>query len=91
MNKTIVKSRKTRKAVPTSTIYHMPAVIEKDEDGYFAYCPILQGCHTQGKTYEKALQNIRDVIQLHIEDRLACGEEIPAMESFAITSLEIAV
>ena len=91
MRKTIVKPRESRKVAPATMTYHMPAVIEKDEDGYFAYCPILQGCHTQGKTYEKALQNIRDVIQLHIEDRLACGEEIPAMESFAITSLEIAV
>jgi len=91
MNKTIGKPRKNRKAARAATTYHMPAVIEKDEDGYFAYCPILQGCYTQGKTYEKALQNIRDVIQLHIEDRLACGEEIPRMESFAITSLEIAV
>src|SRR3990167_5157085 len=27
-------------------------VLEKDRDGYFAYCPTLQGCYTQGKTYE---------------------------------------
>jgi hypothetical protein len=37
-------------------------VVEKDADGYFAYCPSLQGCYTQGRTYEEALENIRDAI-----------------------------
>jgi hypothetical protein len=26
-------------------------VIEKDIHGYFAYCPELKGCHSQGKTF----------------------------------------
>jgi len=43
------------------TRYTFPVVIEKDEDGYFAYCPTLQGCYTQGDTYEEALANIRDL------------------------------
>ena len=29
-------------------VYKVSVVIEKDEDGYFAYCPELQGCYTQG-------------------------------------------
>lgn len=45
-------------------------VIEKDEEGYFAFCPELQGCYTQGVTYEEAVESIKDAIQLHIEDRL---------------------
>jgi predicted RNase H-like HicB family nuclease len=49
-------------------------VVEKDEDGYFAYCPQLQGCYTQGDTYEEAIINIRDAIKLHIEDRLLKGK-----------------
>jgi len=52
----------------------LPVVIEKDADGYFAYCPQLQGCYTQGDTYEEALENIRDAIGLHVEDKLADGE-----------------
>lgn len=46
-------------------------VIEKDKDGYFAFCPFLQGCYTQGDSYEEVLRNIEDAIRLHIEDRLA--------------------
>ena len=57
--------------------YRFPVVMEKDEDGYFAFCPELQGCYTQGATYEEALRNIEDCIKLHVEDRLSSGEEVP--------------
>ena len=50
--------------------YKVSVVIENDSDGYFAFCPELQGCYSQGKTYEQVLGNIRDAIKLHIEDRL---------------------
>ncbi len=66
-------------------------VVDKDKDGYFAFCPELQGCYTQGKTYEEALENIRDAIQLHVEDRIESGEEIPQSDSVSLTSLEVAV
>jgi predicted RNase H-like HicB family nuclease len=67
----------------------LPIVIEKDADGYFAYCPQLQGCYTQGDTYEEALENIRDAIRLHIEDRLADGEPLPELEAISVTAMEI--
>ncbi|MCD5409174.1 MAG: type II toxin-antitoxin system HicB family antitoxin [Methanocellales archaeon] len=43
---------------------------EKDADGYFAFCPEFQGCYTQGDSYEETLENIKDAIRLHIEDRI---------------------
>lgn len=51
-------------------IFEFPVVIEKDKEGYFAQCPVLQGCYTQGNTYEEVLENLRDVIKLHIADRI---------------------
>lgn len=48
--------------------YHLPIVIEQDEDGYFASCPGLQGCYSQGETYEETMINIRDAIRLNLED-----------------------
>ena len=71
--------------------YRFSAVIEKDRDGYFTFCPELQGCYTQGTSYEEALENIRDAIRLHVEDRIEVGEEIPQAESVSLTSLEVAV
>ncbi|QTA38518.1 type II toxin-antitoxin system HicB family antitoxin [Thermosipho ferrireducens] len=71
------------------TKYKFTVVIEKDENGYFAYCPELQGCYTQGNTYEEAVESIKDAITLHIEDRLASGEEIPRAESVSLTVVEV--
>lgn len=53
--------------------YHFAVVVEKDEEGYFAYCPELQGCYTQGETFEEVMENVKDAIKLHVEDRLANG------------------
>ncbi len=71
--------------------YRFSVVIEKDNEGYYAFCPELQGCYTQGTTYEEVLENTRDAIRLHVEDRLESGEEIPQAESVSLTSLEVAV
>ncbi|OPX23782.1 MAG: hypothetical protein B1H03_00610 [Planctomycetales bacterium 4484_113] len=58
--------------------YRFTILMERDEDGvYVASCPALQGCHSQGDTYEQAVENIRDAIKLHIESRLSLGEPIP--------------
>jgi predicted RNase H-like HicB family nuclease len=69
--------------------YHFAVVVEKDKDGYFAYCPELQGCYTQGDTYEEAIENIKDAIILHIEDRLANNEPIPTSEIVSLSTLEV--
>jgi len=74
-----------------SKTYRFSVIIEKDEEGYFAICPELQGCYSQGDTYEEVLENIKDAIHLHISDRLANGEEIPQKHSVSLTSLEVAV
>ena len=58
--------------------YKFTVVIERDEDGqYVASVPLLQGCYTQGDTYEEAMENIKDAIKLHIEARKAMGEPVP--------------
>jgi predicted RNase H-like HicB family nuclease len=72
-------------------VYRFTVVIERDKEGYFAFCPELQGCYTQGETYEEVLNNIKDAIRLHIEDRLEAGEGIPQSESVTFTTLEVAV
>ena len=52
-------------------------------------CPALQGCYSQGDTYEEALDNIKDAIQLHIEDILESGEVIEKINSFSLVTLEV--
>ncbi len=69
----------------------LPIIIEADSDGYFVSCPSLQGCYSQGDTYEGAIENIKDAIRLHIADRLANGEEIPERVSISLSTVEVAV
>jgi predicted RNase H-like HicB family nuclease len=42
-------------------------VIEKDEHGYYAFSPELEGCQSQGKTFEEAMANIREAVELYLE------------------------
>jgi predicted RNase H-like HicB family nuclease len=66
-------------------------VIERDKEGYFVMCPELQGCYSQGKTYEEALSNIKEAIELHVEDILASGEELPETESISLSTVGVLV
>ena len=84
--------------VPVERIYTfgmsnltLPIVVEADTDGYYVYCPSLQGCYSQGDTYEEAVENIKDAIRLHIDDRLADGEEIPERVSVSLSTVEVVV
>jgi len=71
--------------------YKFSVVIERNSEGYFAFCPELQGCYTQGDTYEEVLENIEDAIRLHVKDRIESGEDIPQAESVSLTLMEVAV
>ncbi|EHQ1657756.1 type II toxin-antitoxin system HicB family antitoxin [Campylobacter coli] len=42
-------------------------IIEKDQDGYFARILELEGCVSQGNTYEEALVNIKEAGELYLE------------------------
>lgn len=72
-------------------ILNFPIVIEQDQHGYFAMCPDLQGCYSQGETYEEVIENIKDAIKLHVEDRHAEHEELPSKRSVSLSTVEIAV
>ncbi len=43
------------------------AVLEKEDDWYVAHCPEL-GVASQGKSVESALANLRQAVELYLED-----------------------
>ena len=48
---------------------HLPIIIEIDEDGYYIVtCPLFKGCHSYGETIDEALDNIKEVIDLCLEE-----------------------
>ena len=51
-------------------------VIERDEDGFFVgEVPQLRACYSQGHTLDELLANIREVIELSLEEQ--AGEVLP--------------
>lgn len=49
-----------------SRYYQITVIIEKDEFGYYAYCPQLQGCQTQGDSLAEIQSNIQEAIELYL-------------------------
>ncbi len=47
--------------------YKVSIIIEKDETGYYAFSPELEGCQSQGDTIEEVSANIKEAAQLYIE------------------------
>ena len=45
-------------------------VVEKDEDGFYVgEVPQLKACYTQGRTLDELMINIKEVIELRLEDQ----------------------
>jgi len=43
---------------------------KQSNDSYFAICPELKSCYTQGDTYEEALENLRELVTISIKENL---------------------
>jgi predicted RNase H-like HicB family nuclease len=70
----------------TFTVLLEPA----EEGGFIVTVPALPELGTQGDTYEEAMVNAREAIELVIEDRLARGEPIPTDVQPKIEQITIA-
>lgn len=56
-------------------------ILEREADGgYVAKVPALSGCVTQGDTREEVLRNVREAIELYIEDCREAGDPVPQEE-----------
>jgi predicted RNase H-like HicB family nuclease len=60
-------------------------VIEHDDHGYYAWCPELKGCQSQGSTIEETLSNIREAIELFLET-LTDEERLAALSQEILTT-----
>jgi len=69
--------------------YKINVVIEKDEYGYYGYCPELEGCHSQGDTLEEVLKNLREAIELYLETLTEEEKKDLLSKEILTTSLEV--
>lgn len=75
---------------PTNQTLIFPVNIEPcEEGGFFADCPVLQGCHAEGETYGEVIDNISDVIRAHIEVKRKNREIIPSVRLKNPTDISI--
>ncbi len=71
--------------------YKVSVVIEKDEYGYYAYCPELEGCQTQGDSVEEAMANIKEAIELYLETLPDEERKESLSQEILTTALEVQV
>ena len=66
---------------------------KQSNNAYFALCPEIKGCFTQGDTYEEAVANLRELVAITIKEDLTEEERHnimqPAVKIFS--EFEIAV
>lgn len=71
--------------------YKASIVIEKDQHGYYAYCPELEGCQTQGDSFEEVMENIKEAIELYLETLSEEERRSLLSKEILTTSLEVEV
>ena len=60
-------------------------LIEKDENGtYVAEVPDLKGCYTQGDSVEDVMKNIREVIEMCLEEQNVTPNEFIGIQKIEV-------
>jgi predicted RNase H-like HicB family nuclease len=66
-------------------------VLELESDGgYVASVPALPGCVSQGDNRDEALSNIREAIELYVEDCREAGDPVPTEAGREFVEVEAA-
>lgn len=66
-------------------------VIEKDADGFYAYCPELPGCQTQGDTFEEVMANIKEAAELYLETLPRKEQRNLSRKQILTTAMEVSI
>ena len=65
-------------------------IIEKGcESGFVAYCPVLNGCVSQGADKEETMSNIREAIEAYVEVLVEDGLPVPTEVGRETVEVEI--
>jgi predicted RNase H-like HicB family nuclease len=71
------------------TTHNFKVFLDPDADygGYAVVCPSIPGCYSRGKTVSEALSNIREAIEVSVEDMDSRGEQLPDLSEVLIGSV----
>jgi len=71
--------------------YNYPVFIDYEEGSYIASCPSFPGCVAQAKTYEEALEEVKEGISTFIEIHKKKHWPLPQQSSPTMTIVKVAV
>jgi predicted RNase H-like HicB family nuclease len=88
------ENTRARKVSPSKlNLMHMArkasVVIEKDDNGFYAWCPELKGCQSQGASLEEAISNIKEAIELYLETLPVEERDFLLSREILTTSVEV--
>jgi predicted RNase H-like HicB family nuclease len=66
-------------------------IIEEDEDGFYAYCPELPGCQSQGDSLKEVKNNIHEAVELYIETLSDIEKQKLLQKKVTTMTLEVSV
>ena len=75
------------KDIASYTAHFIPAA----EGGYTVEVPALEGCVTEGDTFEEAERNAREAISLYLESLQARGLPVPDDRETVLKHITVAV
>jgi predicted RNase H-like HicB family nuclease len=58
-------------------VFTLDVFVEPDDDGFYAYCPALEGLHVGGDTLDEAVKNAVDAATAYIRSLIKHGDPIP--------------
>jgi predicted RNase H-like HicB family nuclease len=64
-------------------------VHEAEDGGYWAECPSIEGCYSQGETLDELQSNIKEAIELCLDELRAKNKRIPSSNRMFVLPVSI--
>jgi len=71
--------------------YRFSVLVARDMNGWEAYCPDFPDCRARGSSYEDAVANLKDLVQILVEDGLGDDETFVQADELCLTALNLAL
>jgi predicted RNase H-like HicB family nuclease len=71
--------------------YRVNIIFNKDNHGYYVFCPELPGCYSQGDSFEAAKANIKEAVELYLETMSKEEIEEALNKELLTTTMEVEV
>jgi len=73
----IMRKAASARSTPSGKRYRFPVVVVKEKREYWAYVPDVPGVYGRGRTPAAAKRDIREALELYVEDCRASGDPVP--------------